>query len=305
MRCLNLFSTVSALAMALGIATAAHAADASPQVQFVPPPPPVPPVSGYVGVGVGISTQPDNFSNYPYGTGFAFGGAGAASVWLNPGTSLQFDVEAEGAGPFGYENQDYSEARFSGVVGGHVDWRSSSHAVGAFLGFTGANTLYYCGANIGALGGLEGQAYLGMTTLYGQAGYGGQFNDADCGMLDKYWFVRGVVRHFINPDLKIEGEVAYAAGESQDQGSPPPSLNLLTWGVSVEKRVTGSPFSYHAAYAGDHLNGPYAVTQHTFLVGAKMNFGTGTLFDNDRQGATFDMPDFYRGMPWSCIAGDC
>jgi len=35
------------------------------------------------------------------------------------------------------------------------------------------------------------------TTLYGQAGYGGQFNNGNCGTLDRYWFLRGVVRHFI------------------------------------------------------------------------------------------------------------
>jgi len=44
----------------------------------------------------------------------------------------------------------------------------------------------YCSANGGGLGGIEGQYYVGNTTLYGQAGYGGQFNNGNCGTAEYF-----------------------------------------------------------------------------------------------------------------------
>src|SRR5204863_7570880 len=134
----------------------------------------------------------------PHGNAFAFGAVGAASVWLTPSATVQVSAAAEGTSGFKYPSQDYTEARFSGIMGAHLSWRDTQRgAFGVFGAFTGNNHMDYCGANGGALGGVEGQFYAGNTTLYGQVGLGGQFNNADCLNLDKYWFVRGVIRHFV------------------------------------------------------------------------------------------------------------
>jgi len=56
----------------------------------------------------------------------------------------------------------------------------------------------------------------------------------------------------------------------------------------------------------DHLEGAQSgiptVTQNTFLVGGKINFGAATLFDDDRRGSTFDLPAFHRALHWGCQA---
>jgi hypothetical protein len=164
----------------------------------------------------------------------------------------------------------------------------------------------YCSANGGGLGGIEGQYYVGNTTLYGQAGYGGQFNNGNCGTLDRYWFLRGVVRHFITRNWMVNGEVSFADGKSQRLDPPEFGLTILTWGVGTEYRMDGSRFSVFARFYQDHLEGAQSgiptVTQNTFLVGGKINFGAATLFDDDRRGSTFDLPAFHRALHWGCQA---
>jgi hypothetical protein len=248
---------------------------------------------------------------------FAFGAVGAVNTWLSPGMSVQFSAHAEGTSGYDYNrsSSEYTEARFSGIMGGHVAWRDpNSHAVGVFAAFTGTNNLDYCGANGGALGGVEGQKYLGNLTLYGQLGYGGQFNNANCGMIDDYWFIRGIARYFVNPNLRVHAEVSYADGDSQSTNGESGNASILSWGAGIEHRLANSPFSFFAGYAGDSIKGNYrytcgdnTVTQHTFMVGAKMNFGEPTLLANDRRGATFELPTFHRAMPWGDVAarGNC
>jgi hypothetical protein len=285
--------------MAIFAMNSAHAADA-----FRPASIAVPQISGYIGLDVGVSSQPTSLDgDDPTGTPFAFGGTGVVNVWLDSSKSLQFDIQGEGAGPYDYLNSPDQEARFGGVMGAHLDWRSASHAFGVFGGFTGTNNVDYCAGNVGGLGGGEVQAYAGNITFYAQGGYGGQFNNADCYMLDQYWFARGVIRDYINPNMRLSAEVAYATGIGQVTGGTAPALTQLSWGLGIEARPGSSPFSYYLKYAGDRISGPGTITQNTVLVGAKINFGSMSLLDNDRHGATFDMPAFYRGMYWSCAAG--
>jgi hypothetical protein len=273
-----------------------------------------PAVSGYLGLYIGGSTSSNdsNYDDHPHGGVFAFGAVGAVNTWLSSGMSVQFSAHAEGTSGYDYDCCSYTEARFSGIMGGHVALRDpNSHAVGVFAAFTGTNNMAYDGANGGALGGIEAQKYLGNLTLYGQLGLGGQFNDAQAGMIDDYWFIRGVARYFINPNLRVDGEISYADGDHQKwYGESGGSIDILSWGLGIENRLTGSPFSFFAGYAGDRIKGQAdfcnnsnEVTQHTFLVGAKMNFGEPTLLANDRHGATFDLPKFHRAMPWSEVSG--
>jgi hypothetical protein len=226
--------------------------------------------------------------------------------------SLQFSAHAEGTSGYRFNFNDDRDARFSGIMGAHLAMRDpNSHAIGVFGAFTGANNLDYCGANGGGLGGVEGQKYFGNLTLYGQVGGGGQFNNADCAMFDSYWFVRGVARYFIDPNLRLAAEISYADGKGQfNTPGASADINILSWGASIEHRLMNSPFSVFAEYAGDRIDGSgrgfcwgdNTVTQHTFLFGAKINFGEPTLLANDRRGATFDLPKFHRAMPWSWVS---
>ena len=275
------------------------------------------PVSGYLGLYMGASSGSHPFTGDPEGTVFAFGAVGAANAWLNQNVSVQFSAHAEGAGGYKYpapNNTADKESRFSGITGAHFAYRNpSSFAIGVFGAFTGSNNIDYDAANTGGLVGGEAQLYLGMLTLYAQGGYGSQFNNANTGMIDKYWFVRGIARYFITHNTKLQGEVGYVAGEGQENtpAGPLADITILSWGASAEHRFGGTPWSVFVKYAGERIEGENIpnfpgltakITQHTGLIGAKMNFGERTLFDNDRKGATFELPEFHRAFYWSCTA---
>jgi hypothetical protein len=288
-----------ALAATAGIAFAAD------NTAFGPTIPPAPTIDGYLGLGIGGSRQPtDTTGDNPAGSVFLFSGRGAGHVWLSPGVGLQFSAEGEGTSGYEYAGAPYTEARFSGVLGAHLAMRSSAGSLGVFGAFSGANVLDYCGGNGGALGGVEGQAYLGMTTFYGQAGYGAQFNNAGCLMLDRYWFARAVIRHYLSANLRIYGEIGIADGVGQETGGTPEvDQTIWSWGLGGEARMAG-PFSLFVEYTGDRITGgttPTTVTQQSLLAGVKLNFGEPTLIDSERKGAGFDLPKTYRGMPWGCV----
>ena len=266
-----------------------------------------PRISGYIGFYAGASWA-DAFDNIatscePSDTASVTGAVGAANLWLADRMSLQVTAQTERASAFQLGPVCGQEGSRAGhVIGAHLAWRDpSSHSLGVFAAATKSNNWYIDSTHTGALGGLEAQRYFGSTTLYGQVGFGGQSSDPDF-MLDDYWFARGVVRHFINPNHRISGEVSFAAGTDDTDGE---SLEIWGWGVGLERRHEGTPFSGSLEYAGDLISGFRGTSvQHSFLFGLKIHFGTQTLLYDDRYGATFDLPRFYRAMPGSCW-GSC
>jgi hypothetical protein len=285
------------LAADLPVRTTAAAPDAATQG-----------VSGYLGMsvgGTGMSWSNPSFleydTEYPKGNAVAFGALGAANMWLSNSVSLQVSADAEGTS--GYKSNDGTkESRFSGVMGTHLAYRDpSSHAYGIFAGVTGLNSLGYNGSNNGGIVGIEAQKYFGALTLYGQAGYGDQFNDAGHTMLQKYWFVRGITRYFIDPNLQVSAELGYTNGPAYENGDKYPT-DVLNWSLGIEHRLDRSPLSIFASYQGDRSATRTAgckrenVVQTTVMVGVKINFGAGTLQANDRNGATFNLPKLHRSM---------
>ena len=218
--------------------------------------------------------------------------------------SLQFSARGEGTTPYNLVlSSDQKEARMGGAFGAHLAWRDpSSHTMGVFAALTGSNNWYVGDTHLGMMGGVEAQKYFGDTTLYAQIGYGDQFRPGD-EMFGQYWFARGVVRHFLNPNMLVSGEISLASGQSTLSSS---DLDILGWGLTIERRHDGSAFSIFGEYSGDLISGfRGTITQHAFLAGVKLNFGQETMLENDRQGATFDLPKFYRAMPGSCWAVGC
>ena len=297
--------TTAALAL---VSFAAFAADLPMRT---PPPAPVvaaQSVSGYLGIyvgGTGMAWSNPSYlrtaTEYPKGNAVAMGAVGAANHWLSNSVSLQFSSESEATS--GYKSQGGSrENRVSGVTGTHLSYRETwSHAYGVFAGLTGLNSLGYNGSHNGAIVGLEAQKYIGALTFYGQAGYGDQFTKSDQTMLQTYWFVRGITRYFIDPDLQLSAELGYTKGPADENGHTYPT-DVLNWSLGVEHPLDRSPLSLFAAYQGDRTAmrpagcKREAVVQATVMVGVKINFGTATLQANDRNGATFNLPKLHRSM---------
>jgi hypothetical protein len=300
----SLLTTTALLPVAFG----AFAADLP--VRTAPPAPvvAVENLSGYLGTyvgGTGMSWSNPSFlqsyTDYPKGNAVAIGAVGAVNRWLSNSVSLQISSEAEATS--GYKSQDGNrESRFSGVTGAHLSYRETwSHAFGIFAGLTGLNSLGYNGSHNGGIVGFEAQKYVDALTLYAQAGYGDQFNTTNHSMLQKYWFTRGMTRYFIDPDLQLSAELGYSRGAASESGVKNP-IDVVNWSLGLEHRLARSPLSMFASYQGDRSATRTAgckratVVQATLMVGVKINFGTGTLQANDRNGATFNLPKLHRSM---------
>jgi hypothetical protein len=282
----------------------------------------VPPmVSGYLGLYWGSDRWSDGLTTDNFltprtrGTAFVYGGEGRLNYWLASGMSLQVDVEAEATTRFkgarGFTNDD--DGRLSGVFGGHWSWRNQQYLFGAFGALAYANNMGEEGSMNHGIAGVEGQLYLGNITLYGQAGGAWAFGSPATGedIPRDLWFLRGVGRWFATPNDKLQGEVGYARMGNEVVSSGNTTShdgNIFNWGASYEHRFA-VPISIFAEYAGSRFTGGHGCknrpTDNVIKVGAKFYFNQNTLFANDRNGATLDMPKFPKSLPWADTANDC
>jgi hypothetical protein len=103
---------------------------------------------------------------------------------------------------------------------------------------------------------------------------------------------RLVGRFFLTPTTRLSAEVGYAAGHfsAATDGDP---ANVLNWGVAIETQLHAKPFSVFANYTGFRVGGDpsFPVTGYQVVGGVRFSFGSATLFDQDRHGATLDLPN--------------
>jgi hypothetical protein len=142
--------------------------------------------------------------------------------------------------------------------------------------------------------GIEGQAYWDDFTLYGQYGHAhirSETYDAIEGFTAG-WFWRGAARYFINDDTQVQAELSWGRTsryiDSDDDG------RIWNWGLSGATHLPiNMPFYGTLEYRG----GKYDSTtegdigrDHAFLAGLSFRFGANSLKENDRRGATLDLP---------------
>jgi hypothetical protein len=260
-------------------------------------------------------------------------GAGRVNVWLGSTLTTQFDVWG-GADTFakqkrfedGPRDPVGNVANFN--VGAHLSHRTPGYLVGVFgaVGGIGANGTFspdpagYTHATVGG----EAQAYFGMLTLYAQVGYQFSLSPADFAFdtsgRDDFtaWFIRGVARYYVKPNLRLEAWAMYAAGKGGEDFLPVEvffgdrfKMTHTAWGVGIEKKLENSPFAFFARYEGSwtKLSGDappfdsgyfFRSTQHMGKAGFRVYLNEETLFFNDRMGTTLDIRDAftssYRGM---------
>ncbi len=162
-------------------------------------------------------------------------------------------------------------------------------------------------ATIGLFG-LEAQKYWNNVTLYGQGGvFYADDEDAD-DVMTNAWFVRGVARKFVDPNSYIAAELSYADGEeNEDASGDVDDLTALSWGLKYERMKTDMPIAWFVEYKGSHIveddassgSNDDELTTHAGLVGLRFQFGATSAIENDRRGATFDMPDVGRWTGWT------
>jgi predicted porin len=105
------------------------------------------------------------------------------------------------------------------------------------------------------------------------------------------WGVRGIVRYYATPDLRLEGELGYQKIDFSEFFEP--DLKTFSAAAQATYRFSGTPWSVFARYQFEHVTedfGPVDLSAnvHKVIVGLRLNFGTGTLLDEDRNGATMD-----------------
>lgn len=257
----------------------------------------VPPTSGFASLYFGGSWSSQTEGGMQHDTGLVVGGDARMNWWLSPSSSVQLDIEGEYAG--NVKDCCATNYRWYGAMDVHFAVRDpSSHAYALMLGLVAANNLDDGNRASYGLIGVEGQRYIGNTTYYGQVGYLHLFNgDEDA---ERTGFVRGVLRHFTDPNTKLAAELGYARGRLHDNTDN--KISFLTWGASAEQKMLGSPASVFLAYTGARVkstNNPEdRAIDHTVMVGFRVYSNQATLLSNDRTGATFDKPTFLKYLPW-------
>lgn len=234
----------------------------------------------------GGSSDQDNY--------FELGASARISMPLGESFSAQLDLDAEQRILDTNDNGHYKASVVSGV---HLSYRNpESHLLGVFGGL---GQVVYEDDDEADLwfAGVEGQYYFDQVTLYSQIGYLDAKDDADTDALHEAWFVRGVARHFLTDYTMIQADAAYVDGK-QDSGSGY-DMYGISWGLRLDHQYMSLPVSVFAAYEGNYFdNGSCGdcgdFVEHAFLVGAKFSFGAKDLKQNDRSGATLDLPSFGR-----------
>jgi hypothetical protein len=208
-------------------------------------------------------------------------------IWR--GWALQLDSVSE----YYKDSNVGSDPRHLNAGGAHLSYRVPNMGLIGVFGAYGASEDRNNVDGAMSLFGVEGQYYWGNWTFYAQAG-GGNQNETDQGEgFNSGKFGRGVVRYFMTPNTKLEGELSYATAKDYVDGN---DGKLMAWGASIDHKL-GSVFNMPVygtlAYRGSTYkadNDPDHFEEHVFKVGVKVMFGAKDLKQNDRYGATLDLP---------------
>ncbi len=265
-------SVTAALLLSFGFSAPTLAADVleSPQTTS-------PQISGYVeGYLGGVRWTDGRRSD----TDFGYGGAARINVPFNARWNAQGDLAGDW---INVKQENATIGMYSAALHGY--WRDpGSFAVGAFANWQGTSFDGEMSDLYAILAGPQAQIYFDKVTLYGQA-YFGQMRSTSSDQQFGTWGVRGVARYYMNPNLRLSAEAAYF---SVDIGS---GVNTLAFATQADYRFDNSPISVFGRYQFENLSvsgTSFTFDSHKLSVGLRLAFGTGTLLDEDRSGATMD-----------------
>jgi opacity protein-like surface antigen len=131
-------------------------------------------------------------------------------------------------------------------------------------------------------------------TLYAQAGYqNSNYSVFGRGVTADGWNIAGQLRYFVQSNFMIALKAGYADLSFDNAFGNGADHSAWKIGAKTEYRFNASPFSVFAEV--DYRDGRFKVAgvdmkeQETrAMLGAKWNFGSQTLFQRDRNGASLD-----------------
>lgn len=192
----------------------------------------------------------------------AFGGTVVTET--GNGWNLQFD------GEIGDMNHSGHTDTFTGTAA-HLFTRNDSYAFGGFAGYTSAETNgWYVGA--------EGAVYHGRFTFDGNVLIG-RNRESD----EEQMSVAAAGDYFFTDNFSAGVDANwyewdFGAGPNQDG---------TVYGVNTEYQFNNSGFSVFAGYhTGDLDNFGTDADVDSFTIGGRWNFGTSSLIERDRNGAS-------------------
>jgi hypothetical protein len=222
-----------------------------------------------------------DFWGDPYNPWWGFGGAARVNWWMHQDMSMQFDIAGQRVSDA--DSNYYWTGSLYGAA--HLSKRTDTYLIGVFGGI--AATSDYEGEygwDTSIFGGVEGQMYFGNFTLYGQAGFLKQFAGYYSGIYNMGLpFAQIEGRYFLTPNTKVAVNVGVVSGNVWGYYDP---QTTLTYGGEIEHKFSTNPISVFGRIQGFHASGSNEYSGHRLMVGAKLNFGTDTLFAQDRSGAT-------------------
>jgi hypothetical protein len=248
-----------------------------------------PHISGYVEAYLGglYLTIPGD-----HATATTAGGTGRVNFSIDSRWNVQADAFIDSLWAQGTNFYCYG-----GAVHGY--WRDpSAFALGGFASITGYGGEDFGGQNLYNFSvGPEGQLYFGNVTLYGQVYYDQLHASGSSEHLDT-WGGRAVVRYFAQDNLRFDGELGYST-----TSFGPFDSNTFTGALQAMYRFSGTPFSVFGRYQFDRVSiSGIDISEniHKYVIGVRASFGSKTLLDEDRNGATMDTnrPNFILPTPF-------
>ncbi len=259
-------------------------------------------LSGSVDLSAGnvfMQTHAESDKDYPNNTG-RISGEARVNLPFFSNASLQLDVTGEADFNNDYGDDDSIDDYENQILGGaHLNYRSPEHYLLGIWGSVGEAQILNQDSETGWMGGIEAQYYFGNTTLYGQAGlFASSARDKHSETLEKAQFGRAVVRHFIDPNMSVSAEFLYGRGD--DGADDTKFIDFASWSLEGEKRFADSPVSFSVSYEGNYIGNSRntdvsdekseRLIEHVFMAGISFKFGSTTLLQEDRYGATLDIP---------------
>jgi hypothetical protein len=250
---------------------------------------------GYIFLSDSAATPTDDDSY------LGLGGDLRVNIPAGGSMSIQLDVASE-TGFADNSNDNYTGS----VLGGaHVSFRDPAEwLLGGFVGVGNGFNADDETATAWLLG-AEGQFYLTDWTFYGQLGYM-DADEVDTGTPDAFrdaWFGRGVARFFVDANVKLEGELSYAAGEQETSAG---DMDVWGWGLRYERAINSMDSSFFVAYEGNYYNSDAdapsnELTEHVVKLGLSVAFGIEGQKYIDRHGATLDLPMVTRWSAYGVV----
>lgn len=222
------------------------------------------------------------------------------------GFGLQADARAEFTNADG-EDDDQDVHIFGSDLAAHLFWRDRNIGL---LGIFGNASYAYGGTDqsddnfawiVG--GGVEAQVYVHRATFYAQGGFFDTVDthnsEIDSDFPQDSYFGRVGARYFTKSNTKLQADFVMAEGEFSSISSPSDyriysAASEIEQGLGDMKRYSVYA-RYEFIYAKDYEDEERS-QDHTFRVGMRARLGgdTGSLFEQDRAGASLDTPDIAR-----------